>query len=48
MSIFYQGLLSPLGMGAESEERPQPMVCYRASDETGGGGGFYLEELRET
>lgn len=30
-----EDLVSPLGVGAESEERPQK-VCYRAGDETGG------------
>ena len=34
--MFHQDLLSPLEMGAENEERPQKIVCYRAGDETGG------------
>ena len=34
--MYYQYLLSPLGLGAESEERSQPKVCYRSGDETGG------------
>lgn len=32
-TVFHQGLLSPLGMEAESEERPQLLVCHRAGDE---------------
>lgn len=28
-------LVSPLGMGAESTERPWQKVCFRAEDETG-------------
>lgn len=26
--VFHQDLLSPLGMWAEGEERPQHMACY--------------------
>lgn len=32
--VFHQDLLISLGMGAESEERPQQIVCYRAGRET--------------
>lgn len=35
-SVFHQDLLSPLGMRAESEERPQQVACCRAGDEAGG------------
>lgn len=28
--VFHQDLLIFLGVGAESEERPQQIVCYRA------------------
>lgn len=38
-------LLCPVGMGAESKETPQHLVCYRAGDESGGLG---LEERKET
>lgn len=31
-----QDLLSILGVGTESEERPQQVICYRVVDETGG------------
>lgn len=34
-SVFHEGLLSPLGTGSESEERPQQVVCCRVEDETG-------------
>lgn len=30
-----QNLLSPLGMGSESEESPPQVFCFRAGDETG-------------
>lgn len=33
--VCHQGLCSSLGTRAESEERPQQLVCYRAGDETG-------------
>ena len=36
--MFCQDLLSSLGMRAESEERSQNRVCYRAGNETGGLG----------
>jgi len=32
--VFYQDLLRLLGIGTESEKRPQQEVCYRAGDET--------------
>lgn len=32
--MFPQDLLSPLGIGAESKERQQHVVCYRAVVET--------------
>lgn len=38
-----QNLHSPLGMGAECEERLQHTVCYRAKDENG---GLDLEEWK--
>ena len=31
--MFYQDLLNRLETGAESEERPQQVVCYRAGDD---------------
>lgn len=34
--MFHQDLLTPLGMGAVSEERQQQVVCSRAGEETGG------------
>lgn len=34
--VFHQDLFSPLGMVAESEKRPQQMVCYRPGDEPEG------------
>lgn len=34
--MFYQTLLSLLGMGPENEEWPQQVVGYRAGDGTGG------------
>lgn len=46
--VFHQDLFSPLGMGAESEKRPQQMVCYRPGDEPEGldvGGGGKSEDL---
>lgn len=33
--VSYQYLYSSLGIGPESEERPQKLVCYGAGDETG-------------
>lgn len=30
---FYQDMLSVLGMGPDSEEKPQQVVCYRTGDE---------------
>lgn len=33
--VFYQNLLSPLGMGSESKDRPQQKVCYRAGCKNG-------------
>ena len=33
--VSHQSLHSSLGMGPESEERPQKLVCYGAEDETG-------------
>lgn len=33
---FYQDLPSPLTMEAESEEKPQQVVCLRTQDEAGG------------
>lgn len=30
--VFHQGLVSPLAMGAESEERLQQFICYRGGD----------------
>lgn len=30
--VFHQNLLGPLGMGANCEERPQHVVCYRTWD----------------
>lgn len=38
--MVHQDLLSSLGIGAESEERPQDIVCCRAGDETQGHGGL--------
>ena len=32
--MFSQDLLSPLGLRAKSEERPQQVAHYRAADET--------------
>ena len=43
--MFHQDPLSPLGMGAESEERPQQKSCYRPGDETGRLG---MEERRKS
>jgi len=43
--MFYQYLLSSLGMRIESEGRPQQVVCYRAGDEPG---GFDMEERRKS
>lgn len=34
--VLHKDLFSPLGMGAESEKRPQQMVCYRPADEPEG------------
>ena len=34
--VYYQSLLSPLGLGAESEERSQQVLCYRAGNVSGG------------
>lgn len=34
--VFHQDLLSLLGIGAESEERPQQLVGYKPGDESGG------------
>ena len=34
--VFHQDLLSSQGMGAESEERPQKVACYRTGDGTPG------------
>lgn len=42
--VTHQVQLSPLGIGAENEERPQQKVCCRPGDETG---GLDLEEQRE-
>lgn len=33
---FHQDMLSSLGMGTDSEEKLQLMVCYRAADNTEG------------
>jgi hypothetical protein len=33
--VFYKDWLRFLEIGAESKERPQLLVCYRAGDETG-------------
>ena len=41
--MFHQDLVRPLGMKAESEERPQQVDGYRAGGETG---GLDLEEQR--
>lgn len=35
--VFHQDLCSPLGMGAEGEERQQLVVCYRAGMRLGIG-----------
>lgn len=43
IKVCGQGLLSPLGMGTEREQRPQQVACYRAGDESG---GLDLEERR--
>lgn len=32
--MFHQDLLSPLGMGAASEQRPKLVICCKAGDET--------------
>lgn len=42
--VFYLDLLSPLVMGAESEEKPQQVVSYRAGGETW---ALDLKEWRE-
>lgn len=42
--MFYQDMFSPLGMGTDSEERLQQVVCYRDGDETE---GLDLQEGRE-
>lgn len=42
--VSHHDLLSPLGIGAESEERPQKVVCYTAGDKTG---GVDMRERRE-
>lgn len=34
--MFHQDLLNHLGMGAESEKKPEQVVCYRDGDETEG------------
>lgn len=34
--VFNQDLLDLLGMGADSEERPQLVVCYRPGDQIRG------------
>lgn len=44
MKQILMDLLSPLEMGAESEERAQQVACYRTADETR---GLFLEERRE-
>lgn len=41
---FQQDLLSPLGMGTESRERPQQVGCCRVVGKTW---GLDLEEMRE-
>lgn len=33
---FHQDMLSSLGIGTDSEEKLQLMVCYRAADKTEG------------
>lgn len=40
--MFYQDLLSLLGMEVKSEDRPQKVVCYKTGDKTR---GLDLEEL---
>lgn len=37
--MFHQNLLIPMRMVAESEERPQQVVCYSTGEETVGFGG---------
>lgn len=46
--VFHRNLLTPLGTGAEGEESPQQVDCYRSGGETGGRGGLDLEEWRQT
>jgi hypothetical protein len=40
--VFHQDLLSPLGIGTESEKRLQQVVCYRFED-----GTLDMEKRRE-
>lgn len=47
--VFQQSLLSSLKIGADSEERPQKKVCYRARSESEGWtwrNGEKCEELQ--
>lgn len=44
--VLQQDLLSPLGLGAESEEKLQQLVCYRDGDRT--GWGLDWEERRQS
>lgn len=41
---FHQDMLSSLGIGTDSEEKLQLMVCYRAAEKTE---GLDLEEQRK-
>lgn len=43
--MLHQDLLHHLGMGAESEEKEQQVVCYGAEDETG---ELTMEERKES
>lgn len=44
-TMFYQDLLSPLRMIAESKKRAQWVVCYRAGY---GNRGFYMKDKRKS
>ena len=44
--VFHHDLLSPLGLRAENEKRPQQKVCYRAVVEIGDWTGGKLEDLQ--
>lgn len=44
--VFHQCLLYRFLMGAESETRPEQVMCYRAGAETGAGFGREEGEVK--